>query len=119
MSVTVWRDVENLVSDMPPRRLRKLKGVIEQTICAYSRNFVATALSTFSSYAQRMRVYADAPQKERLTHTDTFPVKQQERIRGELAAWDAKGGARAFHPEDASLASLAWSLSVSQPDISQ
>merc|ERR1719473_733890 len=107
-----WDNISDVFEGMPPKHLIQLKGIMEQMICANSRVFVGTPLSTFTAYAQRMRIYNDAPQKERLSHTSIPSEEQAARITAELQAWDTKGGASAFKPADPSLASLEWVLGV-------
>eukprot|EP00929_Paragymnodinium_shiwhaense_P119211 TRINITY_DN91096_c0_g1_i1.p1 TRINITY_DN91096_c0_g1~~TRINITY_DN91096_c0_g1_i1.p1 ORF type:complete len:630 (-),score=141.79 TRINITY_DN91096_c0_g1_i1:59-1948(-) len=104
-----WEDVAPLLKDVvPPQRTEQLKGIVEQMTCAYARVFVATELSTFSNYAQRMRIYADAPVKERLYHTVARTPEQDKKIEDSLQAWDARGGAAAFKADDPNLVSLAY-----------
>jgi len=104
-----WADVEGDIQGISsPERMEAIKGIVEQMVCAYGKVFVATELSTFSSYAQRMRIYADAPVKTRLYHTQKRTPKEDKEIEQELAAWEARGGRDAFEPNDDSLASLAF-----------
>jgi len=89
---------------MSEHRLRQLKGQMEQLVATYSRFFVGTELSTFTAYIHRMRVYADSPQKELLFNTVRVKPDQEARVRGELDAWDHRGGVASFDREDLNLA---------------
>jgi hypothetical protein len=104
-----WGDIERDIQGLTtPERTESIKGIVEQMICAYGKVFVATELSTFSAYAQRMRIYADAPVKTRLYHTKPRTSEEDKAIADELSAWEAKGGANAFKPDDMNLVSLAY-----------
>jgi len=56
-----------------PERFFKLTGLVEELICTYAKVFVGTDRSSFSGHIQRMRIHADAPVPQRLTHTDGSP----------------------------------------------
>jgi len=56
-----------------PERFFKLMGPVEEVICTFAKVFVGTDRSSFSGHIQRMRIHADAPVPQRLTHTDGSP----------------------------------------------
>jgi hypothetical protein len=62
-----------------PERFYKLTGLVEELICTYAKVFVGTDRSSFSGHIQRMRIHADAPVTQRLTHTDGSPGTQENR----------------------------------------
>jgi hypothetical protein len=57
-----------------PERWFKLTGVVEELICTYAKVFVGTDRSSFTGHIQRMRLHADVPVPQRLTHTDGQPA---------------------------------------------
>jgi len=80
-----------------PVRANKLRGPVEQAVCAFGRLFLGTSKSTFSAYITRMRIYADAPQtglkeETRLFHTMTPTPEVAKAVQEEIDAWQARGG---------------------------
>jgi len=86
--------------DADGERMRKLKGPIEQLICAHGKVFVGTESSTFSSYIQRVRGYTDAPVKRILHHTRGIDDTEMRAIDADVQAWERQGGAKVFNRND-------------------
>jgi len=63
-----------------PERWFKLTGLVEELICTYAQVFVGTDRSSFTGHIQRMRIHADAPVTQRLTHTDGDPSATRREV---------------------------------------
>eukprot|EP00747_Dinoflagellata_sp_TGD_P182507 gnl/TRDRNA2_/TRDRNA2_36782_c0_seq1.p1 gnl/TRDRNA2_/TRDRNA2_36782_c0~~gnl/TRDRNA2_/TRDRNA2_36782_c0_seq1.p1 ORF type:complete len:500 (-),score=65.64 gnl/TRDRNA2_/TRDRNA2_36782_c0_seq1:65-1564(-) len=96
-----------VVKTYTPERLQNLAGVVEQLICSFGRVFIGSEKSTFSGYAERMRLYAQAPTHAtfiryngfdiadkgmRLLHHDKVDPKIDQKVTQQLEDWDRAGG---------------------------
>jgi hypothetical protein len=82
-----------------PERFFKLMGPVEEVICTFAKVFVGTDRSSFTGHIQRMRIHADAPVIQRLTHTDGNPFTHTSRemqvplddIQKSIQQWEQRG----------------------------
>jgi hypothetical protein len=86
MLQTVLKDVKPQYS---PSRWFKLTGPVEELICTYAKIFVGTKDSSFSGHIDRMRIHAQAPVTQMLTHTN--PVELEELL-PDIHAWENSSG---------------------------
>lgn len=70
-----------------PERWFKIKGMVDELICTFSKVFVGTERSSFTGHIQQMRIDAGAPVTRTLFHTEhPLPIDLVQR---DLELWPA------------------------------
>lgn len=79
--------LENTKKQFDPSRWFKIRAPVEQLICTFSKVFVGTRLSSYSAHIDRMRVHAQAPVTQKLSHKED--AVNMSAINQEIMLWNS------------------------------